>query len=181
MPAPLSTWSSDHWLYENIYKPLAAKACFVDPNIITVLCFALIGPLLWGLWARWPLWVLLTIAFVRQSMDCMDGAVARECDRKSRTGAILDVLEDTLTVSLIGLFVVWLMWRSPRVFPRLLTGVVAVGFLWVASRFAYYTSETIQGRSFSDAQTAIEAFAHDNSVVFAVAAIYIIWRIRAAA
>ena len=108
----------------------------------------------------------------------MDGAVARECDRKSRTGAILDVLEDTLTVTLVGAFVVWLMWKKPRVFPRWLTGVIAVGFLWIASRFAYYTTETIQGRSFSDSQSPIEVFVHDNSVMFAVISIYIIWHIR---
>ena len=177
MPAPTTAvWSTDHWLYETVYTPLAAQVCFVDPNMITIACFALVAPLIWGLWAGWPLWVLLVIAFIRQSLDCMDGAVARECDRKSRTGAILDVLEDTLTVGLMGTFLVWIMWRKRGRIPVWATAAVAAFMAWSFVRFAGYTVETIQGQAFI--QSALERFVHDNSVVGAMLSIYVFWTIR---
>lgn len=177
MPAPTAAiWATDHWLYESIYKPLASQVCFVDPNLITIACFALVAPLLWGLWAGWPLWVLLVIAFVRQSLDCMDGAVARECDRKSRTGAILDVLEDTLTVGLMGTFIVFIMWRKQQRIPLWATAATAAFMVFSFARFAGYTVETIQGHTFI--QAPFERVIHDNSVASALLSIYVFWWIR---
>lgn len=177
MPAPAaSVWASDHWLYEHLYKPIALQICFVNPNIITLVCFALVLPLIYGIWVQWPLWVLLGLAFIRQSLDCLDGSVARSCGTTSRLGAILDVLEDTLTVALMSAFIVWVMWeKQPRI-PVWLTVAVAVGLLWTFVRFVGYTRDAMAGRPFT--QPAHEQFLHDNSVVAAMATVGLFWWIR---
>lgn len=177
MPAPAaSPWATDHWLYERLYKPIAAQICFVNPNVITLICFALVLPLIYGIWAGWPLWILLVIAFVRQSMDCLDGAVARSCGSTSRLGAILDILEDTLTVGLMSAFIVWVMYgKAPRI-PLWLTAIVAAGLGWTFVRFVGYTRDAMAGRPF--VQPAHEAFLHDNSVLAAMVTVGLFWWIQ---
>lgn len=177
MPAPTaSLWASDHVLYEYLYKPIASQICFINPNIITLICFALVLPIIHGIRAGWPLWVLLLIAFIRQSMDCLDGAVARSCGTSSRLGAILDVLEDTLTVGLLSAFIVWVMYgKAPRI-PMWVTAIVAVGMLWTFVRFVGYTRDAMAGRPFT--QSSHEKFVHDNSVLSAMMTVGLFWWIQ---
>ncbi len=115
MPAPTEHWfATDSFLYKQLYQPLAAHMCWIHPNIITLMCFLFVFPILYGLHNGWPLWILLGIVFVRQSLDCLDGAVARECKVASKLGALLDILEDTATVILLGGYMVWAL-RTQRV------------------------------------------------------------------
>jgi phosphatidylserine synthase len=173
MPAPATSLSTDYWLYEYVYVPLATRLCTVHPNLLTAACFALLAPLLWGLHAGWPLWILLVIAVIRQSLDCLDGAVARQCGTSSRLGAILDILEDTLTVGAMSAFIVWIMLGKRDRIPMWITIAAAAVLAWIFVRFVGYTVDTVQGREFT--QSPLERFVHDNSVVGAVLIVTIFW------
>lgn len=171
MPAPTpSLWATDYWLYEHLYKPISTHLCVVNPNVITIVCFALVFPLMYGLYTGWPLWVVLTLSFVRQSLDCLDGTVARTCNTTSRLGAVLDVLEDTLTVGLMGTFIVWLLYGK---IPLWVTVGIGATLLWTFMRFASYTIDAIEGREFE--QSAIERFVHDNTVLIAMITVGGVW------
>ena len=164
MPAPSrSWWATDAVLYDVLYEPLAAHLCWLSPNIVTVACFLLVAPLVYGLHVGWPLWTLLAIAFVRQSLDCLDGAIARRCGSVSNLGALLDVLEDTATVAVLGLFVLWTVWDK-SLWLRLVVSYIVTHALVVYGR---QVADHVTGRPVT--YSVFEQFIHDNTVVLAVA------------
>lgn len=95
MPAPEAHWwATDAVLYAGLYNPLAKRLCGVSPNAITVASFAMVFPILKTLLNNGGLFTLLALVFVRQSLDCLDGAVARHCNAASKLGAYLDIWSD---------------------------------------------------------------------------------------
>jgi phosphatidylglycerophosphate synthase len=168
MPEPTSLLSTDGMLYNVFYEPLSKQLCILDPNWITVACFLMLGPIIWGLHKGWSLGTLLTLMFVRQSMDCLDGAVARSCDKKSKLGAFLDVAEDTATVVLLGGYVVWRLLSKRGVDPILKW---IIGALWVTAVavFGWNTVSAVTGSA-----GFWPTFLHDNTVVLSLLTIWII-------
>jgi phosphatidylglycerophosphate synthase len=168
MPEPLSAVSTDGILYTWLYKPLSKQLCILDPNWITIACFFMLAPIIWGLHKQWSLSTLLTLMFVRQSMDCLDGAVARSCDKKSKMGAFLDVAEDTATVVFLGGYVAWRLIDKRSVDPMLKW---IIGGLWVAAVavFGYNTVATADGTA-----GFWPALLHDNTVILSLLTIWII-------
>lgn len=163
MPAPSpSWWATDAVLYNALYEPLAAHLCWLSPNIVTAACFLLVFPLIYGLHVRWSLGVLVAIAFVRQSLDCLDGAIARRCGTASKFGALLDVAEDTVTVALLGGFVLWSIWNTA---PRLRYVVAYI----VAHALVVYVRQLYNRITNSPVvYSPFEQFVHDNTVVIAI-------------
>ena len=162
MPAP--SRGTDAILYDHLYKPLSDHLCWLHPNWVTIACFALIFPVIYGLHSGWSLMTLVVLMFVRQSLDCMDGAIARQCKTTSKLGALLDIMEDTLTIVLLGGYMTWRLRSRP---------VIAVPF---ASIILY--SLTIYVRQIRDhladrkiEYSAFEQFVHDNTVVISMALI----------
>lgn len=104
-------------------------------------------------------------------MDCLDGAVARSCDKKSKLGAFLDVAEDTATVALLGGYVGWRLLSKRSVSPTLKW---VIGVLWVTAvaLFGYNTISTIQ-----ESAGYWPSLLHDNTVVLSLAAITGAWYI----
>lgn len=174
MPAPKDTsLSSDHYLYEWIYNPLSKKLCFLNPNHITIVCFLMVFPILYGLRSGWGLPALLALTFVRQSLDCLDGAVARSCNKRSRLGAILDMTEDVMSIAAIGLFVVYMLRRGSIV----LTVGAAIFFLFMLLGFSHHLMATWRGEELE--YTKWERLFHDNTVIAALVGIAaIFWAIR---
>jgi phosphatidylglycerophosphate synthase len=171
MPEPRSALSTDGVLYNLLYEPLSKQLCILDPNWITIACFLMLVPIIWGLHEGWSLGTLLTLMFVRQSMDCLDGAVARSCDKQSKLGALLDVSEDTATVVLLGGYVVWRLLSKRSVGPMLKW---IIGVLWIAAVaiFGYNTVSAVQGSA-----GYWPSLLHDNTVVLSLAAITVAWYI----
>jgi phosphatidylglycerophosphate synthase len=162
MPAPSAVWwATDSVLYDALYKPLSAHLCWLDPNIVTIACFALVFPLIYGLHYRWSLGALVALAFVRQSLDCMDGAIARRCKTTSKTGALLDVMEDTATVALLGGFMVWSLWKKPFVAIPML-----VFILYTLTVYVRQVGDHLADRPV--VYSAFEQFVHDNTVVLSM-------------
>lgn len=174
MPAPSSWLSTDHILYEALYKPIASSVCFIDPNHITVACFLMLVPILWGLVHRWPLWIMIAIMFVRQSLDCMDGAVARTCDKKSKLGAVLDLTEDTLTIAALGGFVVWTLWNK-RSIPAWWSWVAALIWIYALVIYSQHVVGAVNDKPVT--MNAIEQVIHDNTVVLSVLFIVAVYKL----
>lgn len=140
MPAPRTKWGVNAPVYrvledwvkapENARSRLAP--CLVPPNVVTALgIFAGAGVLyLLPRPGRWGWFVLL--AAVRELCDILDGVLARGCDAGSRSGAILDVLSDTLYVWGAALIVATQVWPGRgagdwAMYALALTSSVAMG------------------------------------------------------
>jgi phosphatidylglycerophosphate synthase len=95
MPAPdKEWWSTDYYLYTYVYQPMSYQMCMIPPNIITGLSFAMTFPIIHALIELKSLPALLFYIFIRQSFDCLDGAVARTCGTGTKVGAYLDIWSD---------------------------------------------------------------------------------------
>jgi phosphatidylserine synthase len=113
MPAPGSSFiATDALFYRYLYEPLSSYICFLNPNWITIACFLMLFPIIYAIHVDASIWLLLGLMFVRQSLDCLDGAVARSCNKQTDFGAFLDLTEDTATVVLLGGYIAWLAWNS---------------------------------------------------------------------
>ena len=176
MPSPSSSsWiATDGLLYDAVYNPMAKQLCFLNPNWVTAACFAMLAPLAYGLYARWPLWLLLILMFIRQSLDCMDGAIARACKTTSWLGAFLDSLEDTVTIIVFGAVALWILSkkRLPEWLFNTLVGVWIVGIVL----FGLYTYKTYRGEKFVN--NWLSQFVNDNTVLITMGFTWLIYTLR---
>lgn len=162
MPAP--SHGTDAILYDALYKPLSDNLCWLHPNWVTIGCFALVGPIIYGLHYGWSLATLVILMFMRQSLDCMDGAIARQCGSTSKLGALLDIVEDTLTVTLLGCYMIWRLWSRPVIAVPFAAIVLYSLTVYVRQIRDHLADRPIQYSDF-------EQFVHDNTVVLSVALI----------
>ena len=110
MPAPTSKYSVDYYFYKYIFTPLSEKICFIHPNYISIANIVVLTPLMvCGLLYNWSLGAFVGIALLYSFFDCMDGSVARACDKKSKLGAALDSVSDILFTSVAAVLIVFLM------------------------------------------------------------------------
>jgi phosphatidylglycerophosphate synthase len=176
MPSPSSTsWiATDGLLYDTVYNPLAKQMCFLNPNWVTAACFAMLGPLAYGLYARWPLWLLLALMFVRQSLDCMDGAIARACKTTSWLGAFLDSLEDTVSIAVFGAVALWTL--SKKRLPEWLFNALVVTWIAGIVNFGFYTYKTYHGEKFEN--NWFSQLVHDNTVIITLGFTWLLHALR---
>jgi phosphatidylglycerophosphate synthase len=102
MPEPTNKLSSDYYLYNNLYNPIAKKICIIPPNLITALCGLLTIPIFYNFYKNQNMTIYLVLVIIRAILDSMDGAVARKCNTGSKLGALLDIGSDTLCVVSVG-------------------------------------------------------------------------------
>ena len=96
MPEPTSVYSTDKYIYKYIINPIASKICFLEPNHITLLAIFLTIPTVYGLLNNWSTLSLVLLVMFRAFLDCLDGAVARKCNKFSEFGHKLDQYGDII-------------------------------------------------------------------------------------
>lgn len=109
MPEPKSIYSTDKFIYNYITNPIAESICFIHPNYITFIKLLLTIPITIGLLNNWSILSIVILILIRQVLDCLDGSVARKCNKQSEFGAKFDSITDniffvTIIVSMIYLF-----------------------------------------------------------------------------
>lgn len=164
MPAPTSPFSTDYWLYKYIYTPLASKLCFVDPNIVSIICFFFVFPLIYGLTHGWSLWILIIFACIREALDCMDGAIARACDRKSDLGALLDYIADIGSLFLLWGVVLWIIMHKRSISTGFIYFFASLGLVLVGVGICVF-QDIIQKKPPMQSWANIFAIFHNNSVL----------------
>jgi phosphatidylglycerophosphate synthase len=163
MPSPSeSLLSTDKLLYDNLYKPLAGSLCFLDPNFVTVVCFLFVIPIAYGLLYKWPLKTLLILAFIRQSLDCMDGAIARACKKTSSLGAKLDIIEDFLSTLVLAGTILFLVNKNKRLQDEIFYVLLGI-FLYTL--YVLWKQVVVALKEEKVKYTPFESFLHDNTVV----------------
>lgn len=174
MPAPeFHWWATDAFLYKGLYNPLARGLCGVSPNLITGLSFVMTVPILQTLLNGGGLPTLLVLVFVRQSLDCLDGAVARQCNAASKLGAYLDIWCD---IGALAIFFGVLVYSTVGQERWLLAGTLgAVGVYFGTTMTLQAIKEHTGRREAEPYVSALDAFVNHNTVVLMLlgaAAIY---------
>ena len=88
--------NTDAYFYDYINSISNDKICYLVPNHITILNFIFSLYIAYSICKKkYNLSILLLFMFIRIILDCLDGAVARKCNKTSELGKYLDVFSDT--------------------------------------------------------------------------------------
>lgn len=119
---------TDDWIVENVFKNHLGQFCIynIHPNAITALALLLSAalPILYHLKLHW---LLFAAILVRQICDCLDGAVARRCQKTSKLGGLMDTFADLVFIAAMILIVFKMLLK--KYIPALVATTVAMTVL----------------------------------------------------
>lgn len=173
MPAPTSPYSTDHYLYKYVYTPLAKNICFIHPNYISLANILISIPLVvYALLNRWSLGAIVAVFLFHIFIDCMDGAVARACDKKSKLGAALDVAGDLLFILAIILTVLYIIIRK---YGFTYWKTIFITALFVIQIIAFQTLAVYIDKDNSEANFFYNVILDNSIIIFTVSAVVVWW------
>lgn len=176
MPAPISNFSTDKFFYDYVCNPLAKKICFISPNVISLFCFSLIFPIVYNIYKERSLKELLILVFLKKILDCLDGSVARNCNKTSKEGALLDILCDYVSMLLfISVVVIKISQSKKRFWLKFLLTIILIS---IVAQSMISLQKEIDDQHKDRFKKSIDIFLHDNTIllnlIFAVIVKYII-------
>lgn len=86
----------DYYIYKHIVNPLAKKVCFLSPNFVTTTGILLTIILAHNIVYSGCIYRAVFLALLIQLLDCLDGAIARKCNKKTKFGALYDIAADAV-------------------------------------------------------------------------------------
>lgn len=171
MPTPTSKYASDNVTYY-ITNKLSKYLCFTSPNVISIIGFLFIIPILLNYKYNRGYPELIILAFIKQIFDCLDGSVARVCNKTTIFGAKLDIFLDTLTSILVSIYVInILIYNPPK--ERYKSGILILLMIGVVYNLVKYMydkeSADKKGLNMDKVKlTGFVAICHDNSVLISM-------------
>jgi phosphatidylglycerophosphate synthase len=109
MPEPFTSWATDHPIYNYITKPIAYSSCFIHPNVITLFGAIVIIPITLNILRNGSRLGLVSWMVFRSLLDCLDGSIARACNKVTKFGSLFDIICDTLFVLSLTLAIIYVM------------------------------------------------------------------------
>ena len=175
MPEATDKYSTDYYWYQYIINPIADRVCFINPNVITFLGTLLIIPIVQNLLNGGNLLIFITLMITRYYLDCLDGAIARKCNKKSKFGALFDILSDSCLFIILNLIIIYniLQYKSYN--------IINIFILIVAILHCLYMIKTSSSEILNERSTKnnyfylwIDKFIHDNGLIFYLLYAYMI-------
>ena len=164
MPSPLTSFSTDQFVYDYVCNPLAKQLCFVDPNVISAMGFLLVIPIIHNILTNRSTVELVLLMVLKGIIDCLDGSVARNCNKCTKLGAVLDILFDTFSIVLISAAVILKLGQSTRISPAV--KYVLIVLLVVTPSMCFYHLRTeLSGDSTNRYTDQLDVLIHDNIIV----------------
>lgn len=171
---PEATAGTDLYIYRHIVNPLALKSCvhsILSPNAVTTLGIVVGVALAYNIATGGNLYMALTLAILVSTLDCLDGSIARKCNKGSKFGAkydlIADLVKTALVIAAIGVFYHNNYdERSPTS-----TAMVVISLLYLVF-FVYELYREMRGeRTF---EGGFAALVHDNTVLIWAVSILVV-------
>lgn len=172
MPEPFNRWSSDYPVYRYLLNPLAKRICFVHPNLVTLACLITTIPIVLNILNNGSAVALVLWFVLKALLDCLDGSVARTCNRSSKLGALLDTLSDGIsTIAIAACLAHVIVKRKLFKMPQIAIGIISV--LWcIILPIGIYIQ--IFGKEHGILKIKSAWVIHDNSVIVSIVAAVII-------
>ena len=160
MPAPFNKNSLDYLLIYNNLKN-NKFLCKLNPNDITILNIIITFILLWLLYKKKFFIAFLTLVIVGRVLDCLDGIVARRCNKLSLFGNFIDHFCDGLFS--IGILAI-ILYKYPNlniIIRYIFKGVIIIlmGVFIAVSLNANFISYRIY-------KNKLVQIYHDNTILF---------------
>lgn len=158
MPEPINRYfATDKIIYEYIVNPIASKLCFLSPNVITLLCFLLIFPIINNIQNNQYNNKLIYLFIIRGILDCLDGALARTCNKKSDFGAKFDIMNDSISFVILTYILLTKAKYNNYIF---LIFFITTSIYMIRTMFSSFTD------NFSyEYDNPIIIFVHDNNIL----------------
>ena len=178
MPAPIGTYNTDRFIYTltNLVSP---TLCFVDPNLVSVFSFLMVFPILHNFHNGRPSYELVVLSIIKQFLDCLDGSIARNCNKSTAFGAKLDIVMDILSFLVLSVYVLWCISKQSSCTSTYLKGifVLVVSMAFMSSFTKVLFRKLEQERNDKDMDdiniNSMEQLFHDNSVLVFVIGVLI--------
>jgi phosphatidylglycerophosphate synthase len=167
MPEPYSKYSTDKPIYY-LTKKLSPYLCFIHPNIISILGFLFVIPIIYNMYANRGWGELIVLGFIRQFLDCLDGTVARKCNTGSNFGAKLDIGLDLLTAITISLYAIaHLIFYPPHISKIIIISVLICMTIFGLSNYLFDKEKADKNNTNIDdiELDPFFQFCHDNSMI----------------
>lgn len=170
MPAPIGTYNTDRFIYAftNFISP---TLCFLDPNQVSVFSFLMVFPILLNFEYSRSSYELVALSFIKQFFDCLDGSIARNCNKSTPFGAKLDIVMDILSFLVLSVYVLWRISKHSSCTSKYikLCLVLLVSLFSISSFIKVLVRKIEQERNDKDMDdiniNLFEQFFHDNSVL----------------
>lgn len=133
MPAPLTRYCTDYFIYAFLNKYVTPLMCKynIHPNVITILNMVWVLIMFMSYKKNVNKYTLLLMMVFYHVMDCLDGNIARKCDKKSFTGLVLDHIADS-TCLFMYLFIGYdLINKNEKIKPFINTYLTLAAILYV--------------------------------------------------
>ena len=167
MPEATDIYSTDYYWYQYIVNPIAKNICFLSPNFITLLSTILIIPIVKNLLNNGKMSVFMGLMILRYFFDCLDGSIARKCDKKSKMGALFDILSDFMLFMSLNLIMVHNIISYKELNTKNI-GLLGIIFAFILFLIKTNMAEIMDERSSSNNYFYwnFDKFAHDNGLIF---------------
>lgn len=170
----------DYSVYKYIINPIAHKICFLSPNLVTTLGIIVTLVLSHNIIYSGCKYKAFFLAIIIQLLDCLDGAVARKCNKKTKFGALYDIAADTLKNGLILISIIIYNLRNKiRVIDDKLTWIIFIIMLELSLQLYHELKgkRSVDNTYFNSEKTLygkLLKITHDNTMLIAAITIIII-------
>ena len=93
MPAPVGKYATDKLVY-GIVDKISPHICFINPNLVTIVNYFITLYMIYSLYKNKSTKHMLILVCVHMFLDCLDGSIARSCNKSSYLGGMLDISGD---------------------------------------------------------------------------------------
>ena len=178
MPQPDSTnFSVDLAVYRHILNPLSKKLCHIHPNWITLLGTFLNIPIAINLIKGGNIYTFILFGFIKIFLDCMDGAMARTCNRTTKLGAFLDIFSDSITVILVAGIILYKIYVNNKIIKYRYLIVFLSVFAILYYIMQTYNELNNKRQNDNMFKFKLDKYIHDNTLVIVPLAFYMVKRI----
>lgn len=159
MPVPINRFSIDRIVYNSLNK--STFLCKLKPNYITLFNILLTIAIIYLFYIKKYLGLLLLIVVINRILDCLDGIVARKCNKYSKLGNYLDHINDTILMVFVLLIILY-KYPTISIYVRsfIIIFLVYVTFL---SSISIFSKEKTQYSLIYNNKFYI--FLHDNTII----------------
>ena len=103
---------SDYYIRKTISTPISKKICFLSPNFVTFINMFVGFFIIMNLRKNKSYKIMIMLAFLNRYLDMLDGDIARNCNKKSKFGAIFDITSDIVLILFYYIYILHKTYKS---------------------------------------------------------------------
>ena len=121
---------TDYFIRKSIINPISKSLCFIHPNFITLSNFILVYFLLKNFLKKERTYIAIILILINRIIDLLDGSVARNCNKQSKIGAVIDMMCDhTLMIGILIIYLIKTYKGNTDIKLKIFISIVVISFI----------------------------------------------------